>query len=124
MRSSARCALSSDLRCLRLDPGDMLRRMAGPLPALLDVCFILAMGERAAMGTNCAAAQSKEDEEGDAAIWGRSMEARSVTATVRPRVAYKAGLARRCGPAVPLGAEAEEAVQPGRFLPLGPIWPN
>ena len=45
-------------------------------------------------------------------------------ATVSSRAAYKAGLARRCGPAVPLGAEAEEAVQPSRFLPLGPIWPN
>ena len=70
------------------------------------------------------AAQGKEDEEGDAAIWGRPMEARSITATVLSRKAYMAGLARRCGPTVPLGAEAEEAVQLSRFLLLGPIWPN
>ena len=76
------------------------------------------------MGTSCAAARSEEDEEGDSAIWGRSVETRSETATVLPRVAYKASLVRRCGPAVPLGAEAEEAVQPGRFFLLGPIWPN
>ena len=74
------------------------------------------------MGTSCAAARNKE--EGDSALWGRSVGTRSVTATVLPLVAYKASLVRRCGPAVPLGAEAEEAVQSGRFLPLGPIRPN
>ena len=45
-------------------------------------------------------------------------------ATVCSRAAYKASLARRCGPTVLLGVEAEEAVQLSRFLPLGLIWPS
>ena len=43
---SAHQALSSDLRCLRLDPGDILRRMTGPFPGLLAVCFVRAMEKK------------------------------------------------------------------------------
>ena len=43
MRISARWALSADLRCLRLDPGDTLRRTMGALLGLLEVCFVRAM---------------------------------------------------------------------------------
>ena len=48
----------------------MLRRMTGPLPAFLEVCFVRAMEKKVAWKANRAAAPSKEDEEGDAAIWG------------------------------------------------------
>ena len=46
---SARWALSTDLRCLRLDPGDTLRRMTGALPGLLAVCFVRAMEKKVAV---------------------------------------------------------------------------
>ena len=39
-----------------------------------------------------------------------------------PGEAYKASLAQHNGPTVPMGAEAEEAFQLGRFFPLGLIW--
>ena len=73
---------------------------------------------------NRTVALGEEDEESEAAIWGILRKTRSTTATVPSRKAYKASLARRCGPTVPLGAEAEEAVQLSRFFPLGLIWPS
>ena len=60
MRSSARWALSSDLCCLRLDPGDMLRRMTGPLPGFLEVCFIRAMEEAAVESESRGSAEARK----------------------------------------------------------------
>ena len=119
MRSSARCALRSDLRCLRLDPGDMLYRMMGPSPAFLEVCLVRAMEKKAAVESESCGGAAQGRRRRRCGGLGRSVEARSITATVRSRAAYKASLVRRCGPAIPLGAEAEEAVQLSRFLPLG-----
>ena len=55
---------------------------------------------------------------------GNFAETRSTTATVPPGEAYKASLVRHCGPTVPLGMEAKEAVQLNRFFLLGLIWPS
>ena len=67
-----------------------------------------------------AAALGEEDEEGRAAIW-EFAEKRMQRLQYTPGEAYKASLALHNSPTVPMGAEAEEAVQLGRFFPLGLI---
>ena len=110
VRISARWALSADLRCLRLDPGDTLHRIMGALLGLLEVCFIRAMEWEVAVEgeSNDGFRRGRQRRQGD--DLGNFVETRSTPATVPPGEAYKASLARRCGPTVPLGAEAEEAV--------------
>ena len=65
-------------------------------------------------------ALGKEDEEDKVAIWefaGRRMQ----RLQYNPGKAYMASLVLRNSPTAPMGEGAEEAVQLGRFFPLGLI---